>query len=79
MAPSRTIFVGPFVHCKTQHELDVCEGGAIGVDEAGKIAFVERDVHDAESAAKKHGWESFEVVTLRDQGFYFPGFIGTYR
>jgi guanine deaminase len=79
MAVSKQIFIGPFVHCKSQHEFDICEGGAIGVDETGKIAFIERDVSDADSVAKKHGWQSFEVVKLRDQGFYFPGFIGTYQ
>jgi guanine deaminase len=78
MAVSKQIFIGPFVHCKSQYEFDICEAGAIGVDESGKIAFIERDVKDADLAAKKHGWQSFEIVKLRDQGFYFPGFIGTY-
>jgi guanine deaminase len=78
MAVSKQIFIGPFVHCKSQHEFDICEAGAIGVDETGKIAFIERDVENADAVAKKHGWQSFKVVKLRDQGFYFPGFIGTY-
>jgi guanine deaminase len=78
MAVSNQIFIGPFVHCKSQHEFDICEDGAIGVDDTGKIAFIERDVKDADLAAKKHGWQSFEVIKVRDQGFYFPGFIGTY-
>lgn len=77
MVVTKTVFIGAFVHCKSQHELDICQEGVIGVDEAGKIAFIERDGMDADAAAKKHGWTSFEVVKLRDQGFYFPGFIGT--
>jgi guanine deaminase len=77
MASLRTIFFGPFVHCKSQQELDICEHGAVGVDEKGIIVFIERDVKDADPVAKKHGWVNPKVVRIYDSGFFFPGFIGT--
>jgi guanine deaminase len=76
--PLKTIFIGPFVHSKSLDELDICEHGAIGVDENGVIAFIERDVQDAEPIVKKHGWVNPKVVRIYDSGFFFPGFIGTY-
>ncbi|KAE9992229.1 hypothetical protein EG327_009727 [Venturia inaequalis] len=78
--PLKTIFVGPFVHCKALDQLDICEDGAIGVDENGVIAFIERDVEgrDADPVAKKHGWVNPKVVKIYDTGFFFPGFIDTH-
>lgn len=66
------------MHCKSLDELDICEHGAIGVDEKGVIAFIERDVEgqDADPAAKKHGWVNPKVIRIYDTGFFFPGFIG---
>jgi guanine deaminase len=76
MAPTleKTIYKGPFVHSKSLQELDICQKGAIGVDEKGLIAFVERD--DVEGVSKKEGWENAKVVEVKDHGFFFPGFIG---
>lgn len=81
LPPLKTIFIGPFVHCKSLDELDICEHGAIGVDENGVIAFIERDVggQDADSVATKHGWVNPKVVKIYDTGFFFPGFIGTFK
>ncbi|KAF2813922.1 guanine deaminase [Mytilinidion resinicola] len=78
MAPSleKTIYIGPFVHSKSLAELEICTKGAIGVDEKGVIAFVERD--DVEGVSKKEGWESAKVVEVKDNGFFFPGFIDTH-
>ena len=75
---SRTIFSGPFVHCLSLGELDICEAGAIGVDDNGVIAFIERDVkyEDLDSVKQKHGWQDSKVVRIYDSGFFFPGFVG---
>lgn len=75
----RTIYHGPFVHSKTLSELDICEAGAIGVDDEGIIAFIDRDVkfEDLDQTKKEHGWEDSKVVRIYDSGFFFPGFIGT--
>ena len=76
MIPRRTAYVGPFVHSKSLHDLEICQEGIIGVDELGKIAFIERSGSDAAAAAKKHGWDSYDVVRITDNGFFFPGFVG---
>ncbi|KAF2097644.1 guanine deaminase [Rhizodiscina lignyota] len=69
----RTIYVGPFVHSKTFDELELCEDGAIGVDEKGKITFVDRH---GTGVSNRPGWESAKVVRISGKGFFFPGFIG---
>ncbi|KAF1814707.1 guanine deaminase [Eremomyces bilateralis CBS 781.70] len=75
---TKKVFVGPFVQSKTLKELEICKDGIIGVDEEGRIAFVERSTADVEAALKLHGWEKVEVIRLKENGFYFPGFIDTH-
>lgn len=70
---TKAIYLGAFAHSKSLSELEVCEKGAIGVDEEGIIRFVERKV--GEQDVRKEGWEDAKVVEVRD-GFWFPGFIG---
>lgn len=75
----KTIYIGAFVHSKSLEELDVCEKGAIGVDERGRIVFIEREDSHVESAIKKHAdWADAAIVTIKDKGFFFPGFIDTH-
>jgi guanine deaminase len=76
MAASKTIYRGAFVHCASLTDLDICEDGSIGVDESGKIAFVLRDVGEGPQQLSDSGWEQAEVVRVKDEGFFFPGFIG---
>lgn len=76
-----TVYIGRFIHCLSLTELEICEEGAIGVDEQGKIAFVERDVRgerveDVENVVERFGWGGCEVVRVKGEGFFFPGFIG---
>jgi guanine deaminase len=68
----KTVYVGPIIQCKSLTELDINLNGSIGVDESGKISFVERD-HSARSDAE---WLNAEVVHLGKNEFLFPGFIG---
>jgi guanine deaminase len=72
----KTIYLGAFAHCVSLAELEVCPRGAIGVDEEGVIAFVERDVKQ-EEVKRRDGWEKAKVVEVKD-GFFFPGFIDTH-
>lgn len=75
----KTIYIGAFVHSKSLEELDVCEKGAIGVDERGRIVFIEREDSHVESAIKQHAdWADAAIVTIKDKGFFFPGFIDTH-
>lgn len=74
----KSIYLGPFVHSASLSTLDICPTGAIGVDESGKIAFVDReaDVQQDGYVCSKAGWEGAKVVRIKDYGFFFPGFIG---
>ncbi|KAI9721037.1 MAG: hypothetical protein M1812_002517 [Candelaria pacifica] len=73
--PERTIYVGPFVHSKSLQEIDICESGVIGVNEEGKIAFIDRNASFDKS---RLGWEEPKILRIQNGGFYFPGFIDTH-
>lgn len=72
MALDKTIYAGPLVHSKSLTELDICLDGKIGVAEDGKIAFVNREAN----ASIPSGWENAKTIHLRENSFFFPGFIG---
>ncbi|KAF2236169.1 guanine deaminase [Viridothelium virens] len=78
MGSPRRVYVGAFAHCKSLEELDICDAGAIGVGESGRIEFIERDVDDISSVLEKQGWKGVKVVKIKDHGFFFPGFIDTH-
>jgi guanine deaminase len=73
----KTLYAGSFIHSASLADLDYCPSALIGVDETGKIAFVERDV-DVKQLPIPSGWESAKVIRLRGEGFFFPGFIDTH-
>jgi len=73
---AKAIYLGAFVHSASLKELDICTTGAIGVDESGKIAFVDRNADLDAYSCQKAGWEQTDIVRIRDNGFFFPGFIG---
>lgn len=74
MALEKTIYLGAFAHCVSLQELEICPNSAIGVDESGKIAFVDR----FEQSVNRDEWKDAKIVKIRDNGFFFPGFIGEY-
>lgn len=73
----RTIYTGPFVHSVSLTELEICEKGAIGVDENGIIAFVEKEL-ELDAVQEKHSWQDATPVHLGGNAFFFPGFIDTH-
>lgn len=76
---SKTIYLGAFVHSTSLTELEICENAAIGVDENGIIAFVEKTVQDINSITSKYSnWDSASIVQIQGNGFFFPGFIDTH-
>lgn len=78
---SRTIYTGPFVHCVSLSKLEICEKAAIGVDENGIIAFIEKTTEGggvADIKSRQEGWSDAQVVSIEGVGFYFPGFIDTH-
>ncbi|KAK7618523.1 hypothetical protein IWX50DRAFT_565200 [Phyllosticta citricarpa] len=75
----KTVYVGTFVQSKSLQELDICEKGAVGVDENGRIAFTARSVDHLETVLKEHeGWSGAKVIKGQENGFFFPGFIDTH-
>ncbi|CBY00019.1 hypothetical protein LEMA_P076080.1 [Plenodomus lingam JN3] len=78
---SRTIYTGPFVHSVSLGKLEICERAAIGVDENGIIAFVEKNTEEdsiGKIKGRREGWSDAHVVSIEGDGFYFPGFIDTH-
>ena len=81
-ACKRTVYCGAFVHSISLQELEICESGAIGVDQNGVISFIYRDITKAspqrllQKIEEEHGWRDIQVVRLIGEGFFFPGFIG---
>ncbi|KAK7519580.1 uncharacterized protein IWZ02DRAFT_380047 [Phyllosticta citriasiana] len=75
----KTVYVGTFVQSKSLQELDICEKGAVGVDENGRIAFTARSVDHLETVLKEHeGWSGAKVIKGQENDFFFPGFIDTH-
>ncbi|KAI9893773.1 MAG: hypothetical protein M1814_005990 [Vezdaea aestivalis] len=77
-ARTKTIYAGIFIQSASLQRLEICEQGAIGVDENGRIVFVERGVKDLEFVATKHNWQDATIVKAKENEFYFPGFIDTH-
>lgn len=79
--PRRTIYYGTFIHNASLTELEILENAAIGVDENGNIAFVEKnrtDVADLDQIVEERGWTEYDVARGDGEGwrFWFPGFVG---
>lgn len=77
----RTVYAGTFIQCLSLTDLDILENAAIGVDENGVIAFIEKDVKEpggAEVAEQKYGWKDSSIIKgVGDStAFFFPGFVG---
>jgi hypothetical protein len=68
----KTVYVGPIIQSKSLTELDINLHGLIGVDENGKILFMERE----QVARSDKEWLDAEFVHLGENEFFFPGFIG---
>jgi hypothetical protein len=68
----KTVYVGPTIQSISLTELDINLHGSIGVDENGKILFVERE----QVARSDKEWLDAEFVHLGENEFFFPGFIG---
>lgn len=77
-----TIYAGTFIHCLSLDHLEVLENAAVGVDEKGIIAFVEKDVSVEQvkyRVRERYGWAGCEVVyggSGESTTFFFPGFVG---
>ncbi|CAG8651547.1 15519_t:CDS:2 [Cetraspora pellucida] len=75
------IFYGTLIHSLSLTELEFIHNALLGVDNRGKIAFLERNVSNEQTLRdiiKK--WEATEdkVVRLTNQQFLLPGFVDTH-
>jgi len=71
------VFHGSFVHALTNRQLEYLHDAALGVDEFGIIAFVEKDIkaEDIASILRSHQWDGAEaeVISLERGSFIIPG------
>jgi guanine deaminase len=73
------VFFGRIVHSKTLKHLEIFHKAALGVDEAGKICFLDDTVESAMSACKKYpAFKNAQCSTLKPLEFLFPGMIDTH-
>ncbi|KAK1823817.1 hypothetical protein LTR12_001772 [Friedmanniomyces endolithicus] len=77
MPLQKTIYIGPFIHCKSLNDLDICPNGMIGVDEHGEVSHISREAKEGKLLAQG-GWEHAKIVRTGQHGFFFPGFIDTH-
>jgi hypothetical protein len=73
----KTIYFGRFISTPTPADLLIRSGAVLvaGDDGGGVIEDADWEVKSAEEAKRKFGAEA-EVVTVGEDGFFFPGFIG---
>jgi guanine deaminase len=78
MAPlEKTLYIGPFIQSESLTELKFMVNGMVGVDEEGKISFIRKD-HKGRQIPIDGEWEKAKVVFAGRNGFFFPGFIGSF-
>lgn len=73
----RRAFYGTLVHSLSLTEIEYVHDALLGVDEAGRIAFVERSVQaeQVEERLDAHGWTAGDVqrIELTGDEFLMPG------
>lgn len=74
----RYVFCGTLVHSTSETMMDVCHDGIMGVDNDGKIAFID-NATNIDKLAQKYGFECKNVIYLKPvRQFLIPGFIDTH-
>ncbi|GAA6050795.1 hypothetical protein JCM3770_001650 [Rhodotorula araucariae] len=78
----RRAFHGTLVHALSLTETEYTHDALLGVDEAGVIAFVDKDVRadQVEARLRERGWgdNEVQVVSLKRGEFLMPGLIDTH-
>jgi hypothetical protein len=79
MGQQETIYFGRFVSAPTPNELLIRTGAVLVDSKNGKGVITKADwtIDGPDGAVSKFGVEA-PVVTSKDNGFFFPGFIGRY-
>ncbi|XP_060136038.1 guanine deaminase isoform X2 [Zootoca vivipara] len=73
-APLALLFRGTFAHSSCSSPLDILAGHLLGVDESGKIAFLE-PAEEQEKLAKKWGFKASDIRELSNNEFFMPGLV----
>ncbi|BGP14651.1 hypothetical protein JCM10213_001639 [Rhodosporidiobolus nylandii] len=78
----RRVFHGTCIHSRSLTETECLQDALLGVDQAGTIAFVEKEVPagEVEQRLEQLGWAGADVqlVRLKKGDFLIPGFIDTH-
>ena len=75
----RRVFYGTLIHSLTLTKLEFIRNGLLGVDEAGVIAFLEKDVEAGQVGGMlaAAGWDGVQVTVLNRGEFLIPGCVAT--
>ncbi|KAA0716974.1 Guanine deaminase [Triplophysa tibetana] len=71
------VFSGTFAHSTPNAALEILENCMLGVDDEGKIAFIEKDP-DVDSLSKIRGFDASEIIKLDKYEFLMPGMVDTH-
>uniref|UniRef100_A0A8C1AZ29 Guanine deaminase n=1 Tax=Cyprinus carpio carpio TaxID=630221 RepID=A0A8C1AZ29_CYPCA len=74
---SRNNKMGTFVHSTSGAAVEILQNCVLGVDDQGKIAFIEND-RDEESLSKLWGFGASDIKQLGQHEFLMPGMVDTH-
>ncbi|CAG8657024.1 2053_t:CDS:2, partial [Acaulospora morrowiae] len=74
------VFHGTLIHSLSLTKLEIILSALLGIDEFGKIAFVEKNLTDQNANSILNKWETAgaKIVRLSKRQFLIPGFVDTH-
>ncbi|KAF3695937.1 Guanine deaminase [Channa argus] len=76
-AAIKLVFRGTFIHSTQKSALDILEDALLGVDTAGKIAFIGNS-QELEKLSQTFGFSPSDVTQLTQHEFFMPGLVDTH-
>ncbi|XP_062985406.1 guanine deaminase isoform X1 [Elgaria multicarinata webbii] len=73
-SPLAHIFKGTFAHSSRTSPMDVLQGHLLGIQESGKIAFLE-PIKEQEKLVKEWGFKPSDIRELSNNEFFMPGLV----
>ncbi|NP_001018510.1 guanine deaminase [Danio rerio] len=71
------VFRGTFVHSTPQTAVEILHNSVLGVDDEGKIAFIDKD-QNVTRLSKLWGFETSDIKQLGQYEFLMPGMVDTH-
>ncbi|XP_067295122.1 guanine deaminase [Pseudorasbora parva] len=71
------VFSGTFVHSTPRAAVEILQNSVLGVDDEGKIAFIEKDEHLL-GLSERWGFETSDIKQLGQYEFLMPGMVDTH-